>query len=649
MPLNSLKPLPHQRSLYALVASKFAVCGMFALMCLAQPLAADDSVWDALPENTLGAVRIWGSQSVMDRVRDETKLGQILLSPERTEVLANAIQLGLKNVSTDVPEMLEDYGFDLADLPRIFSGESGMAFVKADESAPDTGFVVFWLNPDQELADQLWDALEQWLSEQEDSENSIQVLDLDLGGTAVLNLLVPSGTFGGKDDAFELDELDEFELDLDESPSLRYGNFLLARQAGRLIAVTSNKQVSEDQIDANTTWLGDRLLDLLEAPSDSPGAFAAMLQDTNREAEEYADEDLLCEIGGNLRGMIDHAMRHTTNEEEAQNAIDLSGAQGLESFVLRLSLGQQVMRTYGFVHWPAPRRGIAQLLGQNQAAAAPPAWVPASVMTYTQVNLDLAAVYEVVREEVSSLYPETESYFDFLAGQTQALAQSSVEELLASLGDTHYWIEQVPDTTVVGPEGLNTNPTAFSWQLEDVQLWERLMRILSTFAPAAQMVPTDEQGFRGFRFDNEQVNGGVVLGQGHLVVGVGGEILELVLSSLNNPPASRDALRGSPVFEQATRLVELRPVTSFSMTDGNRIAQVLIASLDTMVDSIEALNLSDVDDPESDEMTQLLYAVVEVLPDAEEAKGILGVVVTEFLVDERGLTLHSVNELPPPN
>ncbi|MCA9130356.1 MAG: hypothetical protein KDB22_24880 [Planctomycetales bacterium] len=629
------------RTLLAVLRHSLAVCLSIATaVCWADP---PNSLWDSLPDTTLGAARVLGNEQLITRFREETKFGAVLFSSERTETLAEAIRTFLSQYAEDLNDKLDQYEIELTELPAIFAGESGVALLAADQSAPDSSCVAIWLNPGPEMSQRLWDALELWLDENADDESEIQVIEVEVGGARALNIQWPTYEYIFEDD----DEEAQFELN--------YQNWLLVQQEGRLIAVTGNSACEPESVDDHTQWLSDILVDLLQPVATMSGRFAQMARIAGGESALGQDEDLFFEVAGDIGQLVEWSREFVPEEEipEVNKALQLFDVDSIRSMVMRITLGEQIMRTFVTVDWPEPRSGIPKILGQNQAPIAPPAWIPASVVSYSQFNFDLANAYRTIHQEILAAFPEAAPGFQMAEDQTRAVTKHTIEEILASLGQTAYSIQLPLDLTnldveLIDDESAVQEPTALVWQLKDEALWKDLMRILGGFAPMMNMEPTDEQGFTGFRLNNGLIQGGIVIGRGQLVFAVGEEMLETVLVKINNPPRGTAAFRNSELFEQAGRLTEFRPVTTIEVSDGNRVFKTARDAL-LMMSTQFAADEEVFDDSEDSEMSETFVdALITLLPDDDEVENILGVVVTELLVDERGLTLHSINELPPP-
>ncbi|MEM6689777.1 MAG: hypothetical protein AAF664_10145 [Planctomycetota bacterium] len=290
------------------------------------------------------------------------------------------------------------------------------------------------------------------------------------------------------------------------------------------------------------------------------------------------------------------------------------------------------------------------MLDQVTASVDPPAWVSSEVFSYSQLNLDLAEASRTIKEEATTRFPVAQQGFAMVEGQAQAMLQTDVETLLASLGDKHISVQFEP--RVVEVDLGNGEPfksfeerQAFVWPMRDEATWNRLMNTLGGFAAMLNLEPTDEQGFRGYRIENEALSGGVVMNSNYLVLAIGEDVLASVLQSLNNPPVGSDAMRNSDLYRKAEEFVGSESVFSVEISDGGRLMSTIRDELVPSLQRIQGLQKSF--ELDSDGELDWIERVLEIIPTEREMEGLMGVVITKFIVTDEGLTLHGINELPP--
>jgi hypothetical protein len=288
---------------------------------------------------------------------------------------------------------------------------------------------------------------------------------------------------------------------------------------------------------------------------------------------------------------------------------------------------------------------------QTPLDSEPPAWVPANAITYSQFSFDLGKAYAILKEEIMREFPEQSGqYFGMAEMQVVGFAQANLQEVLSSLGSRHIMLifesplDIAPDTDSLSPES-----TAVVWQVTDEQLWTRLMQAL---APMIGSMPgsefTDEQGYSGFRFKSDPIEGGLFLGNGNLVLAYGPQVLETTLSALNNPPAGMGAFRGGEVYRQATALLEPAPSCGYKVVDGNRYGAILRT---WMLELLKQRDEMGDDEEANDSSSENAWVQLarELTPTDEEMKNMLGVIVSRWEVNDHGLFGASVQETPAPD
>ena len=175
----------------------------------------------------------------------------------------------------------------------------------------------------------------------------------------------------------------------------------------------------------------------------------------------------------------------------------------------------------------------------------------------------------------------------------------------------------------------------------------KLFQAMGMFAGQAQsgFEAVDEQGYRGYRFRNPAMEGGLVHGQGHMLLALGTGVLEKMLSTLNNPPRGTASLRGSKVFARAKQLMDLREGISFQLMDGERASTNLGRVLEMSLSQMDTARRMSGDTAGAAMIMKILR---ELIPDREEMKGILGPAVSTVHLDDRGMVGLSVIDLPAP-
>ena len=334
------------------------------------------------------------------------------------------------------------------------------------------------------------------------------------------------------------------------------------------------------------------------------------------------------------------------------------GLDQLGFMAIRSTLENTHLRSGAFVAAPAPRIGLLTLLDQTPVPAEPAAWVPSDVLEYQHISFDLGVVYKTVKELlVSQFGQQVSTSLGFVETQVKGNVGVDLTGLLSSVGNVHTVLQFSPEGNTSGEEDAEKamQRIAIVWQLRDVDLWSRVMTTIGEVAPLAgrELKATEEQGFRGWRMDESaeehKVEGGLVMGNGYLVLGVGAGTLERVLACLNNPPTGESSLHTSQLFERSRAAIPLRPGTGFTISDGARMAKIAFSGIESLMELEEQLSdkFSMEDDEEENEDPEFsLEHLRSVLPTAEELDGVLGVSVGQSSVNENGWVSEGVLELP---
>ncbi len=208
-------------------------------------------------------------------------------------------------------------------------------------------------------------------------------------------------------------------------------------------------------------------------------------------------------------------------------------------------------------------------------------------------------------------------------------------------------------TKITSPDGESIEVPAqrqgIVWQVKDEAPWKRLIQLGAGFAAVSEGMVTasQEQGFMGLRLNvKDVVQGGAFVGHGYLVLGIGPDVVETLLSTLRKPPEGADALRGSDLMKRAARLLPPEPCLYYQVSDFNRYAKSIAEAFMSAFEMTMSIEAS-----ESDEATaaaKTLAKFKELLPSEEELEGSLGVTVGHLLVNQHGLVYRMALELPAP-
>ena len=673
---------------------------------LIRPVAAADLApsWTCVPDSTVLVARAEFAK-FLEALRRQTKFGAVVLSEDRVSRGFDLWKSEDKAEWEKFSEELGKQGLKTEDLGQLFAGEIGYALTIEQRGERDPLFVgLAWLEPGEDLAERLVKAIQSGVEEQADEPNPTRRVDLELAGQQVMHLTIPVMHAENLDaDEFAPDEFD----DDDDKPSSPEA---LEKRREKLIEKLKNrKQVEADRVHVFIARLGGRLVlahtysqsskevlgkdedehgkidwDELTGVEETTGVFSRFLeahagQGAGRSTELLNTPGLsatlpegapLLEIIGDPRPLILAFTLHqrmankeagaAAGEDQISKTLGGLGLDTLGAVAYRAALDGTTLRSGLFVSAPAPRQGILGLLDQEPLEPAAPQWVPVNVQDFQQISFDLGEAYSKIKELTISLAgDQVRQGFQQIEAPLQGLLQTDLATLLSSIGRQHSVIQFPPkggDANQPG-EARFTERVGLVWQVKDEQLWQRVMQTLGNFAGAAggAVKPAEEQGFNGYRLQQGPIAGGLFLGRGYLVLGVGEEVTESLLSTLRNPPEGEAAMRTSSLAERAASLLPKAPCLAFQLSDAGQSVKTTKRTIENLIDlpSTQRAALAQLPGapvPAGDSAASAAFAakLKALLPSDEELEGVLGVSVGQTTVNEHGLSSQSALELPAP-
>ena len=632
--------------------------------------AQEFASWDSLPEETVAAFRVPDGQAFVEALR-ETKFGAVMLSEQRKAAVEKVLESSGNGEWEDFHKQLNEYGLTMEDLLGLLAGESGYAAVMQEEGEEVARMTFLgWLEPGEELANKLYEVVAKVIDEQDDEQPVIRV-DLTIADIPVMQLQFPS-TSTDYDDEYKLED-DYSELSDEEQEealekakeiwrnsgveSIKYQTLLIGVLGDRLLIAHRYKPQKEEAAAESAEQLAAVLGQWIKAHATGSEGFSTRLTDESGAARVMGMDGLpVFELLGDVVPLVKILRASAPTEEKAEQAVRILGLDGLGPFAMRSTIEGAEWYTQMSLAMPSPRQGLMQLFDQEALPADPPQWVPASAVRYYQWSFDLGKAYEVIKETALREFPDKATQgFAMAEMQVQNFAQASLQEVLSSLGNRHIVMSFGMDSDETSEDGDDDDKelksaserVAIVWQLEDEELWGRLLKAITPFAGMVTGTKfVEEQGFSGWRMKKETTEGGLFLGKGYLVLAFGNGVMESVLSTLNNPPTGNDALRGSEVFAKANAMIDLKPSQALQVTDGDRYMKMLVRAMNKQLKQADNLaELLDNDDRRSGLKTMLSLGHA-VLPSEEEINGMLGVIVSRWEVNDEGVFGSTVQEMP---
>ena len=622
---------------------------------------ASSSPWLVLPEETVGALRIPHGKNFLDALVANTRLGAVMFGEEKQAALAKVLETAGEQQWDSFQKQLEEFGLTREDLQHVLAGESGYAVVlDSGDGEEKTAIGLAWFEPGEAFASRALAMIAKAVELYEDEEYPIARVDMELAGTAVMQLRIPSIRMDYEQE-FEQDDSDELSEKEQEAAwkkayqewqesavaVVAYHTVLVSAAGDRLLlAHTFVGEATEE-----STGQADRLaatLERLMTATPEAGGFVSHLQNDPTVARTLGLEGVAaCEMLVDVGALIKLAHVAGESDENLEKALRMIGADGLGPMALRSTLQATQWHTAYSLAVAAPRQGFLKLLDQEELPAEPPSWVPDSAVRYSHMSFDVAKFYAILKEEILREFPEQAAAgFQMVEAQVEAFVKTSLEEVLGSLGNRHTMISfgfEAGEGDDI--ERRTAERTAFVWQVRDEPLWGRVLEALKPYAGMAGGLEfTEEQGYRGWRMKSEKFEGGLILGNGNLVFAMGSEVMEATLSSLNHPPAESDSLRGGQVYATASEMLDLEPCLAMEIVDGRRYMKMVWGIFQELIE-MEGL----LDSGEGDSGQKMFVAILQsLLPSEEEITQMMGVIVSRLEVNDEGMFAGYAMDLPAP-
>ncbi len=662
-----------------------ATAGVVAAAFFTRGAAADPRPsWECLPEGTAVMVRVPRPTAFVETLRNRTKFGAVACSEERlrkarelaVEAWGSPAQSGSEPTLED---RLASYGLEPGDVTAAFTGDMGWGIVvrpRAEGPAPLV-MSLAWLEPGIEAAERMVTAFHRLLAEEADTEHPPQRIDLELAGHAVTWAAQPilQADLGDVkvEGGLDAPSVEALQADLAErakrAPKVVVGTVhaFLARIGGRVLVgqtmpqrpagrrageprggrAESDAATDAAAFDAARVRDGDEARGVFERYLAAHGATdASPLADVLRSPamrDALPEGDPLLEAVVVPSCLLDADVLGDPNAERRLAAIGLAD---LGPAALRIAFDEGRLRQGVFVTLPAPRAGLARILDQDRDPPEVPSCVTAEAIDFTQISLDLAQAYRTVKEfAVAEMGDQATNLFATAEAQAQAWLGVELERMLANLGSRH-WIITYPPRIAVALEEARRNRdagaarpsadrVAFVWKLGDDA---PVLAVLPKVAALARGEVVEEQGFQGVRLPGGAA--AIFAGQGHLVVGMGGDALEKTLAGIRNPPAGAASLREGDIPRKAAELLPIVPGRMFSVGDHTRTGGML----GELRDLVAAMVPDDVED----DYRELLVKAQAILPGADEMHGMFGVGASVMEVNDAGIAIESAWEMPAP-
>jgi hypothetical protein len=593
--------------------------------------------FESLPANTFGAVRIVNSEVMREDLRENTKIGRLLLSPERIAAYKAYIS-DLADSDEKFGAFVKDLeaaGLTLEDVYGILSSEFGGALsLREVEGYKSLPMLYLWAEMKPGMAEKVFESV---LESSADSD-SVKRENQQIAG-----------------------------LDTARVRSAKDGSSaLMTRLENRFLFVIGfpvegvySKELGEAYEEAELQALGS----FIEAQRGAGGGFLDNFYEEGEIIQLRPERRINFEVLCDLQKVLGFFL-----EEDEKSKIDQFGMSQFTKLAAWSAYEGKVASSKLFIGAPALRSGIAALIDQDSFDFQPPVWVPADLNAYTTVSIDLPRMYEVILKfAVGSLPPGMlEQQQQRVDDQLNQFLQTDLETILSSFGNRVHVVEYPSELVDV------TYPPLPSWaegegneigeddggevELEEItmqvpqeslgliidfknpEILAKAVEFISQFAgdPASGIEIFEEQGFHGVRIEKGGISMVFSYGLGKLVFARGTDTASKVFSFLNNPPAAEDALVNDGQFREFMDRVSPKEGSAFSYADGDKLIQDVISAWAWLQQSSFQNGRSDV----PAELKELL----EILPKKEEFEDAMGAIFTRTYSNQDGLVVEGINE-----
>lgn len=674
-------------------------CVAFAVLCGALPArpaagAEPAPSWTALPDETVLMVRLPGGEAFLDTLRKQTKLGAVVLSQERLERAAKVIQEQSPDDWDEVREELGRVDLKPEDLKGLFHGDLGVALAMEPRQDRLPLLVLLgWLEPGEELAPRLMAAMQSALADEADESFGARRKDIELAGHEVMHVEIPIPGMAipqlpevDDDDNSKQkleEEIEKFKERLKEAKSVesdRVHSFV-SRLGGRIVWASTLPQSSSEVQKKNDAereaidW--DTLTGLEQATAifgrflsahdgASPSGVRRLLETPGMETSLPAGTALL-EIVADPRPLL--KLADLPSNPKIKQILEALGVESLGPLAFRAALEGGVLRSGAFLSMPAPRPGLLALFDQPKLTPEPPAWVPTSALGYSQVSFDLGRAYTVIKDLViEQSGGAARQTFDQIETVVKAYLQVDLMEVLSSLGEQHSSVTFAPRFAEANDDASGKSASAVAqrvgivFNLKNEQVWQQVLQVAGRFAKGGAvggLQAVEEQGFSGYRVQQQNVEVGIFVGHGYLVVGVGPEVTESLLSVLRSPPEGGAALRNSGLVERGRALIAPQPCWIYQLSDAGASVKVTRQAIQSLLEAPLHMNVAQpaaalapgfptFGAQPTAAQKELIEKIKALLPNDDELEGVMGVSIGQTVVTDEGLMIQSALELPAP-
>ncbi len=678
--------MPHFLTRRPIAISRRWLAPVVATAALLPSLTYAGPAWEALPDDTVFALRMPNTRAFIDEFKNNTVAGQRIFTAERFDKLKQLLQNQDPDDWQEFNEAIESYGFTLTDLMELAQSNWGMGFVttpRGEDELPRM-LLLGWAEMDEEKIDRIFAALDQTDQNPEAAE-ALRRADYELAGVPVRQYSIAQEgmdretDWSTPDGFYELTEAqqdDHWKKVEEESNKAQYTkidetHMLFARRPGQIVMglglpqsqetvrgmIAEGQEISWDQATDIESVKSTLEAFLSSVEQEKTNGFAQRMMDQPDAAATVGKENTLFEFYGDLSkslSLIGDGIRLESDAEAAEMYQKSLASLGLDKLGVIAGTGyfsDQSIRYQMFAQ-AGERSALPATLDGQTLPAGPPAWVPAGV-SYFHLAYDLSKLYDVVMQSIADLAgPEAAQQSQMANNLVQMYAGADIPTILKALGTRHSvmlleaqpmkmtsreWDFEAEEMKEVENE-IFMRPGAIVWELADAPVLQQVMAAIKGFAGAAEeqgVGVVDEQNFTGVRMSQEPFPASFMVGEKHMMFGFGPDISGRTLTLLNTPPAQDNRLATSSLSEEAAQLIDYREGIAFFINDSG---EDIIGSKRMMSHAIGT--------DSNDEDTEMMQQLLELLPSDEDLRASFGVSVGQMYMTEGGLVYEGAAATP---
>ena len=423
-------PIRHSMKL----SSALFLAGLLARSCVLD--AATPPAEKLLPADTLGFVTV-PAWDAADAVCKQAAFGQFWADPAMRPFREHL----MKRFRSDLVEPMEkDLGINLTNFTGLFHGQVTLAFLPTppDAKPGDDSAFLFIADAGRQssaLTTNLDRLRQKW------TDHGQQFKRTPIRGLDFTTLIFEAGKLSKTlDRALPGSETEKKKSEGNETKAEKTKAQLTVGQSGSLLLVSDSPKTIE------------KLLIL-----QSGGSLAALADQASYGADAPAFRQATCFGWFNIKGVIDlieKAAAGSGEEGSAPNSFSISqllgplGLTGLQTvgFQVQENAAGTAMTIRGKV--PAEgRQGLFKILHFESKDAGPPSFVPADVVKFTRIRLDLAKAWKDLEATLAEVSPPAANFLKFVisnAGKAENPNFDLRESVLNKLGDDLISYQKAP-------------------------------------------------------------------------------------------------------------------------------------------------------------------------------------------------------------